>query len=442
MMHSYQPKYKHHEEGSFLNNKRNERLNQVTNDTLVVGIDIAKHTHYACAVDDRGRELHLPFKFKQNEEGFHFLYQELQNLRNQFNKKNIIIGFEPTGHYWLNLASFLLKYNVPFVVVNPMHVHRTKEFDDNLQTKHDKKDARVIAKLITGGYFSYPRIPEGVEAELRRGSTLRWQLKEEQARSKNRMIRWLDQYFPEFTTVFKGFGQLACAILKHTPLPEDVVGKSTEELANLYRDKEGIRSPSQKKIYRLQRMAEHSIAITYGVEMARFEIRSLIDRFNFIQHDIKELNHRLNVLGREMTEFEYLASIPGISENTVVDLLAEAGSLTQYENPRQLIKLAGLTLRENSSGKHSGQKRISKRGRKRLRSLLYKAVLPLLHNNSAFMDLYTYYISRKNNPLKKKEAMVVLCGKLLKIFFGLSQHHVRFNEDKMREDLHCLRNVA
>ena len=48
-------------------------------------------------------------------------------------------------------------------------------------------------------------------------------------------------------------------------------------------------------------------------------------------------------------------------------------AFSQYENPRQLIKLAGLTLRENSSGQHKGQKHISKRGRKKLTSSSFQS---------------------------------------------------------------------
>lgn len=84
-----------------------------------------------------------------------------------------MIGFEPTGHYWMNLAAFLASKGIRYVIVNPLHVKRSKELDDNLQTKNDKKDARVIAKLITNGYFSHIRKLEGIEAELRQGSSIR-----------------------------------------------------------------------------------------------------------------------------------------------------------------------------------------------------------------------------------------------------------------------------
>ena len=61
-------------------------------------------------------------------------------------------------------------------------------------------------------------------------------------------------------------------------------------------------------------------------------------------------------MAKTTMEYDLLASVPGLGDATIVDLLSEEGSFSLYENPRQLIKLAGLTLRENSSGQHKGQK--------------------------------------------------------------------------------------
>ena len=425
-----------------MNNKRNQKINQITEDTLVIGIDIAKKTHYACALDDRGRELQRPVGIPQSLKGFESFRKQVDQWLHDHEKSQVLIGFEPTGHYWKNFASFLREVDLPFVIVNPMHVKRSKEFDDNLQTKNDQKDARVIGKLMVGGNFTYPKIPEDVEAELRNGSAMRWKLKEEHIRLQNQMTGWLDRYFPEFKTEIKNFGQLACAILKYTPLPQDLIHQEVEELARHYKEKAGLRSPAKKTIRGMKRAAEESIGLTEGIEMARFEIATLVDQFLLVERRLEDVNNRLEELAIQLDEYEYLVSIPGIGKNTVIDLIAETGSLKQYKHPRQLLKLAGLTLREDSSGKHEGKKKISKRGRKRLRNLLYRAILPLLQNNGVFKELYQYYTTRSGNPLKHKEATVVLSGKLLKIFFGLSNHQVLFSEDRMRQDLHCLKTAA
>lgn len=76
----------------------------------------------------------------------------------EYKKIEVIVEIEPTVHYWLNLACFLGERYIPLIIIYPMHVKRSKELDDNLLTKHDRKDALVIARLLKDGRFSCPRI--------------------------------------------------------------------------------------------------------------------------------------------------------------------------------------------------------------------------------------------------------------------------------------------
>ncbi|WP_205207654.1 IS110 family transposase [Bacillus sp. P14.5] len=425
-----------------MNRNMNHKINQVSEDTLVIGIDIAKKKHFACAMDDRGRVLQKSFPFFQSQAGFEQLDKRIQSLQALHEKSKVIVGFEPTGHYWMNLAAYLVDQHIQFVMVNPMHVNRTKELDDNLQTKNDQKDARVIASLIRDGRFNYSRTLEGVEAELRNGSSLRSKIQEDLTALKNRMIRWIDLYFPEFHHVFKSFGKNACAVLEKTPLPIDFDGKSDEALIELYKSVEGLKCLSVSSIKKVKAAAPQTIGLKEGLEMARFEMNTLITQFKSLSNQLEILSARLTELAEQMPDYEYILSMDGLGENTAVDLLSEIGSLSRYEHPRQLIKLGGLTLRENSSGQHKGQKKISKRGRRKLRAILFRVILPLIQHNAAFKALYHYYTTRTVNPLKKKEAMVVLCGKLLKILHALCTKRVHFNENLIIADLHCLQEAA
>ncbi|KOP69756.1 transposase [Lysinibacillus sp. FJAT-14745] len=425
-----------------MHSNTNYKINQVTENTLVIGIDIAKKKHYACAIDERGRVLQKSFPFSQSREGFDAFYEKVLALRATHEKSEILVGFEPTGHYWMNLAAYLTLHGIPFVMVNPHHVNRSKELDDNLQTKNDQKDALVIARLMRDGRFSYPRILEGVEAELRNGATLRSKIQEDLNALQNRIIRWIDRFFPEFMTVFKDFGKMAYAALEMTPLPSDIQGKTPEELLFMYRQVKGMKSPQLPKAKQLVEVAQHSIGLTEGLVMARIEIATLLTQYKLMRSQIDTLTEQLSKLAKEMTDYEYLNSVPGISDVTIVELLSEVGSLTQYEHPRQLIKLAGLTLRENSSGQHKGQKRISKRGRRKLRALLFRVMMPLLRHNEAFKKLHEYYTTRSINPLRKKQSIVVLCGKLLKILHTLCKKKVYFDVSHMMKDLNSLVKAA
>ncbi|WP_338113076.1 IS110 family transposase [Paenibacillus artemisiicola] len=57
--------------------------------------------------------------------------------------------------------------------MNPLHVKRTKELDDNSPTKNDVKDARVIAQLVKDGRYAVPSLPQSVYAELRETTKIR-----------------------------------------------------------------------------------------------------------------------------------------------------------------------------------------------------------------------------------------------------------------------------
>ncbi|MFT9599120.1 IS110 family transposase [Mesobacillus sp.] len=418
--------------------KQNQKINQVTENTLVVGIDIAKRKHFACFVDDRGRVLRKSFSVLQSSQGFESFYQLILTAMKEYEKTEVIVGIEPTGHYWLNLAYFLKERGIPLVMTNPMHVKRSKELDDNLPTKHDRKDALVIARLIKDGRFSYPRILKDMEAELRVGSTFRSKLTEELGSVKNMIIRWIDRYFPEFAQVFPSFGKMAMAVLECTPFPADLHQKQPDEVLALYRKVEGLKSPQRPKAIRLIELASDSIGVTEGREMARIEIATLVRRYHQLEQEIESITQHLIELVKTSVEYEWLSTVHGLGDTTIVDLLAEIGSFSHYEDPRQLIKLAGLTLRENSSGQHKGQKRISKRGRRRLRALLFRVMMPMVRHNDAFRRLHEYYTTRKDNPLRKKQSIVVLCGKLLKVLHGISTKHKAFDAKRMMKDIPSL----
>ncbi|AEP01741.1 transposase IS116/IS110/IS902 family protein [Heyndrickxia coagulans 36D1] len=400
-----------------------------------MGIDIAKRTHYACIVDDRGRVLQKSFSVPQAGNGFELFYQRVLAAMKEHEKSEVIVGIEPTGHYWLNLAYFLEERGIPLVMVNPMHVKRSKELDDNLPTKHDRKDALVIARLVKDGRFSYPRILKGMEAELRVGSTFRSKLTEELGAVKNMIIRWLDRYFPEFVQVFPSFGKMALAALECTPFPSDLYQKQPDEVLSLFRKVEGLKSPQRPKTVRLIEVAAGSIGVTEGLEMARIEIATLVRRYHQLEQDIESITGQLIELVKISAEYEWLSTVPGLGDTTIVDLLAGIGSFSHYQDPRQLIKLAGLTLRENSSGLHKGQKRISKRGRRKLRALLFRVMMPMIRHNEAFRKLHEYYTNRQVNPLRKKQSIVVLCGKLLKVLHGISTKHKPFDAQRMMRDI-------
>lgn len=105
---------------------QNKRLKQITENTIIIGVDVAKYKHVARAVDDRGVDLVKRLVIKNTAEGFTELVRWAESLSNELNRTHIIIGMEPTGHYWLNLAYFLKDRGLKVVLVNPMKVKKSR----------------------------------------------------------------------------------------------------------------------------------------------------------------------------------------------------------------------------------------------------------------------------------------------------------------------------
>lgn len=418
-----------------MNYNQNEKILQLTDETLIIGIDIAKHKHVARAQDFRGIQFGKPLYFENSSEGFQIFAIWMNDLTLQHDKSDVIIGMEPTGHYWLPLAYWLMEKQLKVVVVNPAHVKKSKELDDNSPTKNDVKDARVISRLIQDGRYSEPHLPEGIYAELREGMNMYEQLMKDLQAVQGRVHQWIDRYFPEYTTVFANWeGKASIQVLKMGLFPEELI-KIEEEKILLEIRKEVKRGIGLKKIRQLKEVASNSIGIKESRTIARMKIQTLMEQYALLHEKINEVWEIVGALTNTIPGVKEMTDIKGVGELTIAAFLAEVGDLSRYYHPEQIIKLAGLNLKLATSGKWKGKTVITKRGRPKLRALLFKVILPLVNHNPAFKALHEYFTTRKENPLKKKQSLIALCCKLVRILFTVGKKQVTFSPEKMLQDI-------
>lgn len=415
---------------------QNEKIEQVTETTLVVGVDIGSQTQYARAFNWRGIEISpKAFTFADSRDGYERFSGWIYGLQAKLRLDKVIVGMEPTGHYWFGLAQYLESTQIQLVLVNPLHVKQSKELDDGSQTKNDNKDPKVIAKLVTEGRYIFPYRPKGMYADLRSFWTVRESLSKDIATCKNKLKRWLKVYFPEYGVVFKNpDAKSSLLLLEHTGLPENMVRIGAEGINKIWRDAK-IRGVGLKRAKTLVATAKHSIGQKEGVNGARAELKVLLEDYALKRRQYEELWKQIQELCAKMPETKLLLAIKGIGLTTVAGFLAEVGDIRRFDSPKEVIKLAGLNLRENSSGKHKGKTTITKRGRARLRKVIFKAVIPLLATNEEFKQLHEYYTTRQQNPLKKKQSVVAIGCKLVRVFWGITRSGKSYDGQKMLKDI-------
>lgn len=417
-------------------NTQNAKIAAITEKTLIVGIDIGSETHYARAFDWRGIEYtRRPFIFKNDNEGFEAFLSWIVELQEKYGKDKVIPGMEPTGHYWFNLGKFLQENGMRPVHVNPHHVKKSKELDDNNPSKNDRKDPKVIAGLVKEGRYMYPYIPEGVFAEIRNLSYLRLQAQSEITRIKNRLARWFSIYFPNYKSVYRNLDATSgIIILKQAPLPEDIVQLGVEGVNKIWRDAK-MRGAGLKRARTLVDAAEHSVGSKEAQEAARYEIRTLLADYDQYAAREAELMGMINTKIAEIPYIDKLLEIKGVGLKTVVGFVAEVGDIRRFDNPKQIQKLAGYAIVENSSGKHKGEHHISYRGRKRLRYVMYEAAISVVAHNAEFKEIHQYYTTRTQNPLKKMQSLIAVACKLLRVFHKIMSTGTSYDGAKMMGDI-------
>ena len=139
----------------------------------------------------------------------------------------------------------------------------------------------------------------------------------------------------------------------------------------------------------------------------------------------------LTITGSGIDEVKMLLEIKGVGLTIASGIISELGDIRNYDHPNQLIKMAGLSLIENSSGKKKGKTTISKRGRSDLRKFLYQVIFGMIRTNAAFKELYRYYTTRAKNQLTGNQAIIALARKLLRIIYAVVTKNEPYNEAKM-----------
>ena len=415
---------------------QNKKINQVKETTMVVGIDVGSVKHYFRAFNWRGIELtKKPIPFSNSMEGFTAFSAEVVRLMEQNGLEEAMVGFEPTGHYWFNLGQFLSGKNIKFVMVNPLHVNKTKELDDNSPSKNDCKDPRVIANLVREGRYFFTYMPTGVFAELRNASNRRFVLTEELIRTKNRLQKWIAVYFPEYKGIYTHIdAKGGMLVLKTAPTPEEIIKLGVDGVIQIWKEAK-LRGNGHKKAMLIVNAASQSIGLTEGLEEARMEIQDLIEDYELQMKRLEKVNSLIENLCKQIKYVDKLLEIKGIGIITVAGFIAEVGDITRFDNAKELQKLAGLELVADSSGKHNGKTRISKRGRKRLRYLLVQAAVSVIGKNDEFRRIHEYYTTRKNNPLKKMQSLIAVACKLIRVFYVILTKGRSYDASKMLGDI-------
>jgi len=122
---------------------------------IYIGIDVSKDKFDYAAVDAQDTLIKKD-SLQMDRDSF----QELGKLIRSFS--DVVVGFESTGTYHINILSFLLSLAEHVHLLNPALVKKFAEANSLRKTKTDAVDAMAIARFLI---FRQQNITNGTEID-------------------------------------------------------------------------------------------------------------------------------------------------------------------------------------------------------------------------------------------------------------------------------------
>ena len=404
------------------------KLSKIDEKCLIVAVDLAKSKHVCRFISICGIES-KPVNVYNNIRSFNQLWKRALMYKSVYQLDRIILGIEPTGSYGFPLMEFFKNKGAEIRLVNPMHTKRLKDMIGNSPQKTDEKDPRVMGDILKLGRGLSMVMPEGVIADLRHLVNTRENILEDINRVKNRLESLICIYFPEFFNVMKNLRtKTSIYILKRYPFPKDIVKVGKKKLTEEIRKVSRGQIKAEKVTY-LYECANNSIGVKQGLQGIKVEIKMLLDQHDLLEQQKQNIEKTIRQQVGRVPYMKIITSIKGIKEISAAAIIAEVADFMAFRGTKEVEKLAGLNLFEISSGKHSGEKHISKRGRPLLRKTLFFITLNLVRKNGVF---HHEYQNHRSKGMPGPKALTAISRKLLRTIYAMIRNNKSFDKNYLK----------
>lgn len=396
-------------------------------DYLIVGVDIAKEKHHAFFGTATGKTLFKRLIFDNTIEGFEKLLDQTRAIQESCKLQKVVFGMEPTANYHKPLGEHLIRCGRMVFLVGGVSVKRNRELLDGRWDKHDGKDAANVADLISQGKCLFYEYPVMAIRDIRNLLSLKRKLRKQEhgyrVRIRNQLIA---QYFPELDQ-YSGYAETE-AIVRWCLDPSLIAGFEKNQFEDMVSS--GRQTLMKKKrLDDIQKLAIASIGCEMG-EGASFDAKIMVEGLRHIRKAIQETENKIEKTCKQFPEYDYLLTIPGFGPDVSAKVLGAIGNPHRFFNQQQVLKMAGLDLGANRSGKTSQNAVpvISKQGKADLRYALYQAAFIASSRNKDFMFYFAKQLQgREKEKGIKTKRYVKLSAKLLVMAWTLMKNQEAFD---------------
>ena len=386
-----------------------------------LGIDVSKETFDACCIPSHGERL-FNLSASMDRKGFEELIKQLFTF--SIVQESVLVGMESTACYHINLYSFLVSLGYSVMVINPLLISNFVKLQLR-KTKTDKKDAYVIAQflLLYRDSLSQTIVSSDI-SDLRDLSRQRESLVDQMSSIKSDLNRLLTITFPELEPMAGVFTKSMLRLLCQYPSAASMRQLKRSQIAKILIPG-SYGKQTTASVDRILKAAQVSVGTSSPTkEIILKQKASLLMQ---LEQHLQELTDMLTELcqAKIQQDMDILPSVKGIGKNTAMNFLIEmGGDIKQFESHKKLIAMAGLDPALYQSGKIDRKGKISKRGNRHLRRVIWIMATKVIQFNERFKQ---YYLKRIEDGLPYKMAVLATAHKLVRVMFAMLRNQTLFD---------------
>jgi len=388
---------------------------------LLVAVDLAREKQAVCLMQHQrvvGRIL-----CETPAENFAPIFTAADEWCREHQVQEQVFAMEPAGHYWMLLAEQCEARAKPYVLLHPLSVARERESARYNREKTDPRDAEWIANWAAQGKITETVLPRThAHAALQDLAYAYFDARRHAASARTALHNFWHRLVPEFFTIFRD-------ATRDSALATALALKPFSEMCRLTPEAWLVEVRRHMRKTRLQKkrvLALHAAILAAAQQPHRragegmpWRIRLAAERRRLLETHKQLLRERILEHYAARPEAAYLDSITGADVFHNALTLGLIGELEAYDDPRTLVKLAGLEINHFQSGTMKKNSHISYRGRVRLRTAAYQQARFLVKRNPVYAARFAQLL--RDKKFSAQQCYVAIANSYLRTMHVLAK---------------------
>lgn len=402
------------------------------NQNTCITIDVSQNKSHIQGFIGSNKPLSKARTMRHTKQGYQFILTLKDLIESKTNETPLII-FEFTGIYHKSLEKFLISQNLKYHIVAPLRAAKARNSEIREQ-KTDARDCLSLSKLFYTNNLGIFYSEDETYSNLRKLNRYYDTCMKHLIKIKVNFRETLAVIYPNYKKLFTSiYSDESLTFLKEFPHPFLYTSKSEDEIIEILKEKwDHLESWTSSKVKKLTPLVNEIVSGCTVTEPDIIMLLSYITQIEYYLNQIKTTVVQMNDLANKLPIYNLVHSLPGIQDILTCKFIAELGDISRFTNYKQIVAYAGVDPMIRQSGDKDGlHLKMSKKGNKRLRTILHLMVSSLIKANREPNAIKTKYQKKTHqlNPLKPKVASMACANQLVRIIFYMHKTSSTYKYD-------------